>query len=70
MTVYTPAHIQLFLNRNELCNESRASYRALGAVFDVVDSQFNLRLLVDVGLLEEGDAAEEDGVTGALLTKK
>lgn len=42
------------------------SYRALRAVLDIVDGQFDLRLLVDVGVLEEGDAAEEDGVTGAL----
>lgn len=46
-----------------------ASYRALRAVLDVVDGQFHLRLLVDVGLLEEGDAAEEDGVTGTLWTE-
>ncbi len=45
------------------------SYRALWAVLDVVDGQLHLRLLVDVGLLEEGDAAEEDGVTGALWTE-
>ena len=44
------------------------SYRALRAVLDIVDGQFDLRLLVDVGVLEEGDAAEEDGVTGALWT--
>lgn len=44
-------------------------YRALRAVLDVVHGQFDLRLLVDVGLLEEGDAAEEDGVTGALWTE-
>lgn len=45
------------------------SYRALRAVLDVIDGQLHLRLLVDVGLLEEGDAAEEDGVTGALWTE-
>lgn len=27
-------------------------------------------MLADVGLLEEGDAAEEDGVTGALKTAR
>ncbi len=41
-------------------------YRALRAVLNVIDSQFHLRLLVDVGILEEGNAAEKDGVTGAL----
>lgn len=43
-------------------------YRALRAVLDIIHGQFQLRLLADVGLLEEGDAAEEDGVTGALKT--
>ncbi|KAF3857466.1 hypothetical protein F7725_009325, partial [Dissostichus mawsoni] len=33
------------------------------AVLHVVHGELHLRLLVDVGLLEEGDAAEEDGVT-------
>lgn len=48
---------------------SDGSYRALRAVLDVVDGQFHLRLVVDVGLLEEGDAAEEDGVVGSLRTE-
>lgn len=50
--------------------QSSTSYHALRAVLDIVDGQFHLRLLVDVGLLEEGDAAEEDGVTGALWTEE
>lgn len=44
----------------------RATYRALRAVLHVVHGQLHLRLLRDVGVLEEGDAAEEDGVAGAL----
>lgn len=43
-----------------------APHRALRAILHVVDGELHLGLLVDVGLLEEGDAAEEDGVTGAL----
>lgn len=46
------------------------SYRALRPVLDVVDGQFHLRLLVEVGLLEEGNATEEDGVTGSLWTEQ
>lgn len=42
-------------------------YRVLRAVLHVIDSQLHLRLLVDAGVLEEGDAAEEDGITGALM---
>lgn len=46
--------------------KSCCSYRALRAVLHVVHGQFDLRQVVDVGVLEEGDAAEEHGVTGAL----
>ena len=42
------------------------SHRALGAVLHVVHQQLDLRLLSDERVLEEGDAAQEDGVTGAL----
>lgn len=45
------------------------TYRALRAVLHVVHGQLHLRVLADVGVLEEGDAAEEGGVVGALRTQ-
>lgn len=49
---------------------SSTAYRALRAVLHIVDGQLQLCQLVDVGVLEEGDAAEKDGVTGALWTEE
>ena len=40
--------------------------RVDGDEVDVVDGELDLRLLVDVGVLEEGHAAQVGGVTGAL----
>lgn len=42
------------------------TYRALRAVLHIIHSELHLRVLADVGALEEGDAAEESGVTAAL----
>lgn len=42
------------------------SHRALRAVLHVVHGQLDLRLLTEVGVLEEGHTAQEVGVTSAL----
>lgn len=43
-------------------------YRALGAVFHIVDGEFDLSLLGDVRVLKERYTAQEDWITGALKT--
>ena len=47
----------------------RDSHRALRTVLHVIHRQLQLGLLSDVGVLEEGNTAQEDGVTGALCRK-
>lgn len=44
-------------------------YRALRAVFHIIDRQLDLSLLSDHRVLKEGHAAQVDRVTGALQTK-
>lgn len=45
------------------------SHRALRPVLHIVNRQLDLRLLTEVGVLEEGDTAQEVGITGALRDK-
>lgn len=41
-------------------------YRSLWTVFHIIDRQLDLGLMGNQRILEEGNAAQEDGIAGAL----